>query len=66
MNDFSVTGDFGRPCEDKGLEQAGLPTDSFSRSSREVVRSLLVNIQKSVKVSETSDKLNSYLYRVLV
>ncbi|CAH3181392.1 unnamed protein product [Porites lobata] len=37
-NDFSVTGDFGRPCEDKGLEQAGLPTDSFSIQNGIVIR----------------------------
>ena len=37
-NDFSVTGDFGRPCEDKELEQAGLPTDSFSIQNGIIIR----------------------------
>ena len=37
-NDFSVTRDFGRPCEDKGLEQAGLLTDSFSIQNGIIIR----------------------------
>ena len=41
-------------------------TQSMNTVQREVVRSSLTNIQKAVKVSEPSDKLNSYFYRVLV
>ena len=37
-NDFSVTGDFARPCGDKGLEQAELLTDSFSIQNGIVIR----------------------------
>ena len=40
-------------------------TQSMNTVQREVVRSSLTNIQKAVKVSEPSDKLNSYFIEFL-